>query len=296
MHEKISTTPDSRESKFSHQEELSLEEKIQKLEERLREKDEKNIGLKEKLEKSEEENKVLKEKFEKSEGENKNKDELFSVFAHDLRSPFQTLLGFSEYLMENLKNMTDEEKAEIAEKLNVASEQTFNLTHSMLLWGKTQLGAFEAMNDDINLSDQLTKIITSKQREIDDKKIELINNISKNTIVHADINMLHSVLSNIISNCIKFSHEGGEVLISMENNNVIIKDNGIGMLPEKINNFFDSIGDTNYGTKGEKGNGLGMSFSMKFMKLMGGNIRVESEGEGKGTTFIVTLPTAEKTS
>lgn len=252
-----------------------------------------NKILKEKFEKSEEENKDLKEKFEKSEEENKNKDELFSVFAHDLRSPFQTLLGFSEYLMENLKNMTDEEKAEIAEKLNVASEQTFNLTHSMLLWGKTQLGAFEAMNDDINLSDQLTKIITSKQREIDDKKIELINNISKNTIVHADINMLHSVLSNIISNCIKFSHEGGEIIISMENNNVIIKDNGIGMLLEKINNFFVSIGDTNYGTKGEKGNGLGMSFSMKFMKLMGGNIRVESEGEGKGTTFIVTLPTKD---
>ncbi len=252
-----------------------------------------NKILKEKFEKSEEENKDLKEKLEKSEEENKNKEELFSVFAHDLRSPFQTLLGFSEYLMENLKNMTDEEKAEIAEKLNVASEQTFNLTHSMLLWGKTQLGAFEAMNDDINLSDQLTKIITSKQREIDDKKIELINNISKNTIVHADINMLHSVLSNIISNCIKFSHEGGEIIISMENNNVIIKDNGIGMLLEKINNFFVSIGDTNYGTKGEKGNGLGMSFSMKFMKLMGGNIRVESEGEGKGTTFIVTLPTKD---
>lgn len=279
MNEKISTIADSRESKFSHQEELSAEEKIQKLEERLREKDKKIIEL--------------QEKFEKSEEENKNKDELFSVVAHDLRSPFQALLGFSEYLMENIKNMTDEEKADIAEKINVASEQTYNLTHSILLWGKTQLGAFEAINHNISLSDQLTKIITSKQREIDDKKIKLINNIPQNTIVYADIMMLHTVLSNIISNCIKFSHEDEEILISMENNDVIIKDNGIGIPSEKINNFFDSIGDTSYGTKGEKGNGLGMSFSMKFMKLMGGNIRVESEGEGKGTTFIVTLPTKD---
>lgn len=273
MKENINTNNQS-EKKLSPEQQIEeLETKLREAEKKLSDKDKKIIELEE---------------------ESKNKDELFSVIAHDLRSPFQAILGLSRLVAEEGDSMDPNEMKEMNQKIYIAAEQAFNTTHSLLLWGKTQLGAFEAMNDDINLSGQITKIINLQQDNITTKKIKVINNLNENIIVHADINMLHSVLINILSNCIKFSHEGGEVSISMENNNLIIKDNGVGISPEKINNFFDSIGDTSYGTKGEKGNGLGMNFSMKFMKLMGGDIKVESEGEGKGTTFIITLPTREK--
>lgn len=253
------------------------------LEIKLKEQGAENENLKNKLE---DKDKLIKD----LENKIKDRDKLFLSIAHDLRSPFQSILGMSKLLEEEIEMMSEEEIIIAIKAINKSSESAFNLTEEILLWGTNQIKGIEVMNQNINLGSLVKDVIYKLETQTQNKKINIINNIKEHTPVFADVGILNSILLNILSNAIKFNKVGGSISISIENNEVIISDNGIGISKERQNNFFDNIGNTSRGTKGEKGIGLGMNLSKDYVIKMGGKIRVESDGEDKGSTFIVTLP------
>lgn len=151
---------------------------------------------------------------------------------------------------------------------------------------------------EINLAENIKGFIGILKQEAKEKNININNQIIDETKVKADESKLESVLTNLIYNAIKFTNSGGNVSIRSEQVGnfvkIYIEDNGVGVPKEKQANFFNNFGETTLGTSGEKGTGIGVYTIDKLLKEMNGTINVESEGEGKGTTFIVTLPKGEK--
>ena len=149
----------------------------------------------------------------------------------------------------------------------------------------------------LELSDFLADFIHVSEKEAKNKGINLVNYIDKDIKVSSDSKILMSVLENLMSNAIKFTPKGGEIIISSSHNgnyiDVSIKDNGVGISKDRIDNFFESR-ETTLGTNEEKGMGIGMNDSKENMTKIKGNIKVESEGENKGSTFIISLPEGEE--
>ena len=222
------------------------------------------------------------------------KDKLFSIIAHDLRSPFNGLLTFSELLIHNPKDLDDAEAESYLEIINSLSKNTLDLLDNLLNWAKAQTGQLIYKPETTNLS-----VIVREILEIS-KSIAKIKNISLNYTqnsdieVFADVNMLKTILRNLISNAIKFTHANGEIAIyALQNQNnieITVSDNGVGMSEETLNKLF-SI-DRNVaklGTADEKGSGLGLILCKEFIEKHGGEIWIESE-PGKGSAFKFTLP------
>lgn len=225
---------------------------------------------------------------------NSTKDKLFSIIAHDLRSPFNNILGFTELLLENINviNISDTKKY-----LNIiysSAGSTLNLLDNLLNWAKSQTGKIRFHPKKIIFSDIITDVLNLEKSIAKAKHITLKQYIPKNIEVFADENMLKIIVRNLISNAIKFTNKGGEISISATIKNdyaeIIIADNGIGISKEKCQHFFvtSSIKSTK-GTENEKGSGLGLILCKEFIKKNGGEIWVESE-EGKGSDFKFTLP------
>ncbi len=225
---------------------------------------------------------------------NATKDKLFSIIAHDLRSPFNAILGFSELLINNTKDIEVDKSEKYLGIINSSAKNTLILLDNLLKWAKSQTGQFIYKPEKINLSAIVREIL-----EISNS-IAKLKNISLNYIqtddieVHADVNMLKTILRNLISNAIKYTHSNGEIAISaVQNQNnieITVSDNGIGMSEETRNKLFkiDTVITTS-GTADEKGSGLGLILCKEFMDKLGGKIWVESE-LGKGSDFKFTLP------
>ncbi len=241
---------------------------------------------------------IAKEKAEENEIQlrelNETKDKLFSIIAHDLRSPFNSILGFSDLLI-NIVNSQDTEKTKkYSSLIYLTARNTLILLDNLLDWGKSQTGKINFNPEKLILSSIIQNVVeTSRSNAI-------IKNISLNIIplddiaVCADQNMLKTVLRNLISNAIKFTNLNGEINInSIQNQDfceINISDNGVGMNQEKCNRLFNlNTNITTIGTANEKGSGLGLILCKEFVEKLGGNIWVESK-EGKGSNFKFTLP------
>ena len=219
------------------------------------------------------------------------KDKFFSIVSHDLRSPINALVGILELLDEG--NMTQKELKEVSHALRLRLDNTRKLLDTLLDWAMMQMNEIKINTEELNLSeiaDQNFKFF----KEIDEKKIDFINELEKNTLVKADKNMLDLIIRNLISNAIKFTNDGGEIKIYSEQGPkksliVMVEDNGVGMTPEQMDKLFDSSElYTTRGTANEKGTGLGLRLCKEFVERMGGNIWVEST-EGKGSIFKFTI-------
>lgn len=224
------------------------------------------------------------------------KNKIFSIIAHDLRSPFQGLLGYTELLAEENEQFSRGEICEIAQKLHITAMGLFQLLENLLDWTQLQNGKSQVEPELCSLREAVRRSIALHAAQADGKDVRLINIVPENTYVFADEKMLHTILRNLISNAIKFSHKRGIVIISTLPRNdqkieILISDSGIGMPDAMKNSLFS--GDTVHtrrGTKGESSTGLGLLLCKEYVEKNRGIIWVESE-ENTGTIFHFTLVT-----
>ncbi|TAJ15667.1 PAS domain S-box protein [Marinilabiliaceae bacterium JC017] len=228
---------------------------------------------------------------------NATKDKLFSIIAHDIKNPFNAILGFASLLKNNYEDYNSEEIKELIHELSNASENVYKLLEDLLLWGKSQLGHIKARPQNITLNELVAQAFNHFNVHAQDKNIRLINEIPNHIAVFADYEMLRFVLRNLIHNSIKFTpKDGGTITCSASTNTnthqtiIKISDTGIGIQKEKLNSLFDITKRfETTGTLAEKGTGLGLHLTREMITLNKGQIQVKSI-VNKGTTFTIYLP------
>ncbi|RIH62879.1 GHKL domain-containing protein [Mariniphaga sediminis] len=239
-------------------------------------------------------NRELKEQSAKQQMLIKMRDKFFSVIAHDLRSPLNGVLGLSEIMYRETDQMSQAEIKNCSGSIWSSTKQTYLLLENLLEWAQMQQGQIKFSPAGLNLQSLVHENFDLLAENAFQKNIQLEQNIPSGLTVWADKSTLNSILRNLISNAIKFTEEGGDVSVSAkkEKNQVkiAVTDSGVGMEPSIIKNLFKEEEKTStYGTKKEKGNGLGLILCKDFTERNGGTIHVESE-PGKGSTFYVILP------
>jgi PAS domain S-box-containing protein len=225
------------------------------------------------------------------------KDKFFSIIAHDLRSPFNGLLGFTQILDEDLQNMNMDQIQNIASILRKSTKNVFNLVVNLLEWSRLQRGLTKLQPVKFFLALKINEILEPVLEKKKKKGTVLTIHIPENLLVFADINMIGSMIRNLVSNAVKFTPKGGHVIISAyydthNNVEISVQDNGIGMSNDLIGKLF--LLDENTSRKGtdkETGTGLGLILCKEFIEKHHGKIWVESE-VGKGSTFHFALPIA----
>ena len=246
--------------------------------------------------------KEAKEIAEKSERNlqeiNKLKDKFLAIIAHDLKSPFNAIQGFSELLVNRINESKEEEVCDkvrnYAEIIYSSSKKATGLLENLMEWALIEAG-------DIRFKPEILKVseMTDQTREALDsalklKSIQLIDNSPENMEIYADKSMLNSILRNIISNAIKFTPKLGQITITSQQDKnetkIAIQDTGVGMNEETRSKIFDNYElESQPGTDNETGTGLGMILCKQFIRKHEGEIWVESE-INKGTTFHFSLP------
>lgn len=225
---------------------------------------------------------------------NSEKDKLFSIIAHDLKGPFQSILGFTELFRDEGVRMEPEEIRKISGLLHYSASRTAQLLDDLLNWARLQQGRIAFSPEPMLVGQMLDFIGELMQEKAQQKNIQIVSKLPENLSLKADKEMLKTILRNLLSNALKFSHPGGKVVISAMSENgyvkVSVSDSGIGVPADKIENLF-SIGNEHImpGTANEKGTGLGLVLCREFVEKHGGRIWVNSV-EGKGSTFTFTIP------
>ena len=246
------------------------------------------------------ENAELKEEFEQQAALNFSKTKFFQIIAHDLRAPFHGLLGFSEILAKERDTLDEKGIQDISEYVFDTAQSTYNLLENLLNWTMAEGGRFVYHPINFELQ-QSVKIVSNVLASLAlQKNIQLINTLETDIKVYADINMITSVIQNLVSNALKFTHTDGtgKVIIRAEQDkdqvHIYIQDTGLGMTKAQIDNLFEpKITISRQGTLGEKGTGLGLVLCKRFIDLNQGQICVTSK-EGEGTLFKVSLPAASQ--
>lgn len=251
------------------------------------------IGVVRDITERKEAEKVLKENETQLRELNDTKDKLFSVIAHDLRGPFNNILGLSELLIETEKEL-DVNCEKYIGLINSSAKNTITLLDNLLNWARSQTGQIHYHSEKINLSSIVREILKESNSTAKTKNISLNQIESVEVEVYSDVNMLKTVLRNLISNAIKFTKPRGNIsvfVVSEQNHvEISISDNGVGINDATRNKLFDiSANIVSPGTANEKGSGLGLVLCKEFVEKLGGNIWVESK-EGIGSDFKFTLP------
>ncbi|CAN0489576.1 unnamed protein product, partial [Discosporangium mesarthrocarpum] len=223
------------------------------------------------------------------------KDRFFSIIAHDLKSPFNALLGFSEFLAKRADKLTAKDIMEYASMINLSSKTIYELLENLLEWGRFQMEKGDLHSEHLNLPDLVKESMPMLKSLAANKNVSLSSQIPDLT-VDADRNMILLVIRNLITNAIKFTPAGGAIEIKAERTGemveISISDTGVGIAPHIVaDSFAIDKKTTTLGTDGEIGTGLGLPLCKEMIELHQGHIRVESEQE-KGTTFRFTLPEA----
>jgi two-component system, sensor histidine kinase and response regulator len=225
---------------------------------------------------------------------NSAKDKLFSIIAHDLKGPFNTILGFSELSLKELHGGDTVAAQNHIEEGMASTKRTLVLLENLLAWSKSQRGQIEFKPENLNLQSLIEEVIHDMDSTAKIKSISLIYFQAEPVAFFADKNMMQTIFRNLVSNAIKFTNPGGKIRIYGKSDNgrteITVSDNGIGMPESTLDSLF-SI-DTNkpsLGTANEKGSGLGLILCKEFVKKHKGTIHAESEF-GKGSKFVVTLP------
>jgi signal transduction histidine kinase len=235
----------------------------------------------------------LKESNEELKLLNTTKDKFFSIIAHDLRKPFESLLSYSELLAKEIESLSHEEIIIFSKGLNDNLKNLYDLLENLLHWSMMQRNMLEYKPINLNLCDVVNKIIGISNQSAIDKIISISNNVDTGTFVYADVDMLRSVVQNLIINAIKFTQTRGQIIVSSTEKDdfveVSVQDTGIGIESEKSSELFNfNTIFTTKGTAGEKGTGLGLPLCKEFVQRNDGKIWVESE-LGKGSKFTFTL-------
>lgn len=244
-----------------------------------------------KLKKAEQELKSINEELQKV---NAEKDRFFSIIAHDLKSPFNSIMGFSNILLEKTKQEDLENVKIFAQIINNSSQRALNLLMNLMQWSLTQTGRLNFNPEHFELGETVDEIVQLCSDIAFQKSITVTNDFPTELFVYADKAMIGTILRNLISNALKFTQRGGSIHLSAERRpkdvKVWVSDSGVGISKQVIEKIFHI--DSNCSTpdtQGEKGTGLGLILCKEFIEKHGGTIGIESE-PGKGSIFHFTIP------
>ena len=223
-----------------------------------------------------------------------NRDKMYSVIAHDLRSPMASIRMVLNLVVQSTSADTvGPELYTLLDQANRESEEVHDLLDNLLKWTKSQTGRLNVVLQDLDLNDIIPGVVEIFEMIAQTKHITLdLQKTEAPLNVHADNDMLKTVLRNFMSNAIKFSPENSTIQILMANEGdfarVSVKDQGVGIAADRLDTIFHK-GETTYGTGGEEGSGLGLQLCQDFARKNGGDCYVESV-EGQGSTFSFTVP------
>jgi len=230
-----------------------------------------------------------------------SKERLIAVIAHDLRSPFNAILGFSNLLIDNVSDQQDvEETLNYSRIINVKAKETLTLLNNLLDYGNLNSKYIHFNPKRITLSAIINQTVKSHLPEATLKNICLTCEIEEQLYVYVDKIMFEAVMRNLISNALKFSHFDSNVNISIkqidDDCKVMVSDKGVGIPFNKLADLFNfKTNRTTRGTLDEKGSGLGLLICKEYLEKNNGTIRVDSEPK-KGSTFTISLPLAASQS
>ena len=224
---------------------------------------------------------------------NATKDKFFSIIAHDLKTPFHALLGYANLLTTSIEKSDLALTSQYASQIHTSSVNAYNLLENLLIWASSQTGSFEFNPEELDIKNSVHENIMLVVNQASAKNIKVLNRVLQKEVL-ADKYMLDTVMRNLLTNAIKFTHLGGEIRVSsVEKENKIeicVSDNGIGIEKENIDKLFRiDTKHTTTGTMEEKGTGLGLLLCKEFIEKHGESLWVESE-QNKGSKFKFTLP------
>jgi len=225
---------------------------------------------------------------------NATKDKFFTIIAHDLKNPFNTVIGLAELLIERFETYDSKKIHEFVSQIHKFSQNTYNLLENLLEWAKSQTGKVELKKEKVDMYELTMENIYLFEENAAKKGVEILINVDVGLYALVDRNMIKTVLRNLMSNAVKYTNTGDKIQISAKKgNNVIemcVSDTGVGIPASSIDHVLriDS-GFSTQGTDEETGTGLGLIISKEFVEKNGGTIYVKSE-EGKGSQFFFTIP------
>ncbi len=252
--------------------------------------------------KSEKALKISETKFREA---NATKDKFFSILSHDLKSPFAAIMGMAELLEKEYQQLTEKDRVLLVKELGNATRNTYGLLQELLIWSQSQRGLLDFNPCPANLGELCRESIDIVGAAASNKSISINCLLDQEVFVDVDNNMLTTILRNLLTNAVKFTHQKGTIEIhskkiaardnggmSIPMISVCIKDSGIGISAENIDKLLKI--DENYkryGTENESGTGLGLIICKEFVEKHGGKISIESEVD-KGSSFCFTIPEA----
>jgi len=225
---------------------------------------------------------------------NASKDKFFSIIAHDLKNPFSSIIGFSSIMQETPGLEDISEYRIISAKIHSSAVQTYRLLENLLEWANSQSKKLKFIPVPMNLNELVNDEFELMNEIATAKNIDLSFNIEDSLTIIADRNMMKTILRNLITNAIKFTHRNGKVVVEARhidgNIEISVKDSGIGMSEETMSKLFLLDADLSAkGTENEKGTGLGLFLCKEFVEKHGGRIWAASE-EDKGSVFYFNVP------
>ncbi|MBN2214658.1 MAG: hypothetical protein JW723_10475 [Bacteroidales bacterium] len=265
---------------------ILLNETNTKLEERQQYIEEQAEELKTQAEELSEKNKSLRTL-------NMTKDKFFSIIAHDLKNPFNAVLGFSELLSKKYHKIADIKKKQYIDIIFDSVTRIYKLLENLLQWARSQTDAIPFKPEEFLLDELINGNLELASNQIKDKNLKIIRDYASGTRIIADKNMINTVVRNLLTNAIKFT-ENGDIKIKVNKTNhsvtFMIEDTGMGIPKSRLNGLFEiDNSKSTEGTKGESGTGLGLIICKEFIEKNGGSISVKSS-KNKGSSFAFTLP------
>ena len=227
---------------------------------------------------------------------NRDKDRFISILGHDLRNPFNSLLGFLDILIKDFHQLGEEKIQYFLDNINTVAKNTYGLLENLMEWSKTQSENVPFKPEVVSFQEICNEVCLQLTPSAEAKNIKINNCVDEDIEIFADIDMLKTILRNLCTNAIKFSNRGGEVVMCAERDSrhvkITVSDTGVGIQPDLLPKLFDiSRSVTTKGTSNETGTGLGLIICRELISIHGGKIWAKSK-PGKGTSFIFTLPNA----
>lgn len=237
---------------------------------------------------------LLVESEKKQRELNAQKNKFFSIFSHDLKNPISSLHGFLELLLQRYDTMEEEKRISYLKQVYSAVGDTYTLLNDLLEWSRSQMDNIQVVPEQIDVSKVVNDIISLFDHHATSKNIEIEVSFKGNPGIYADNQMFHSIIRNLVSNAIKYSHPGNIVKVEAEkeHGNTIVRviDNGIGISEDRQNELFNiDKKEIVTGTANERGTGLGLIVVKEFVEKNNGQLKFKSIVD-KGTTFVLTFP------
>lgn len=236
----------------------------------------------------------LKKSMQGLDEANQAKDRLISILAHDLKTPFNGILGLLEVLNVEYDSISENDRKKFINKLYLSAAKTYELLENLLNWSRIQQGKLKPIPMQVSLKDMIDECISYLEPTVQAKEIRINSLVSKTCIVIFDKNMLETVTRNLLTNAIKFTPRGGSVSLTSRLTEkgrceLTVEDSGVGIPPDKLQKILDLRHNVSTaGTENEKGTGLGLILCKEFVELNGGQLTISSE-PNKGTRISITL-------